>query len=116
MIVEHDAIFLMYKATGRSDLWARMGEEVDVGWNVPEFIFQDEAFGVEYMYDRKMDDPMAETILRARVEHQFGLSYYFANLVRYVSGSKELSGIAVIESIDIKEQVEERPRRLYHDR
>ena len=95
----------MYKATGRADLWARLGEKVDERWNVPGFIFQDEAYGVEYMYDRKMDDPMAETIMRVRIEHGVGLPYYFANLVRYVSGSKELSGIAVIESMLQKHRV-----------
>ena len=116
IIYGSNATFLMYKATGRSDLWARMGEEVEVDWNVPEFIFQDEAFGVQYMYDRKIDDPMAETIMRVRVKHSIGLPHYFTNLARYVSGSKELSDIAVIESIDIKEQIEERPRPLYHDR
>lgn len=115
-VSDHNATFLMYKATGRSDLWARMGEEVEVDWNVPEFIFQDEAFGVQYMYDRKIDDPMAETIMRVRVKHSIGLPHYFTNLARYVSGSKELSDIAVIESIDIKEQIEERPKQLYHDR
>ena len=116
VIADHDATFLMYKATGRADLWARMGENVDLGWNVPGFIFQDEAYGVEYIYDRKMDDPMAETIIRVRIGSGVGLPHYYANLVRHVSGSKELSGIAVIDSIDIKEHIEERPRALYHDR
>jgi hypothetical protein len=79
VLASYEINYLMYKITGKTDWWSRVGEKEDKEFTIPDFLQNNSKYHAYYVYNFHSSHLKNHTIINIQVENFKGILNFFKN-------------------------------------
>jgi hypothetical protein len=79
VLESYEINYLMYKITGKTDWWSRVGEKEDKEFTIPDFLQNNSKYHAYYVYNFHSSHLKNHTIINIQVENFKGILNFFKN-------------------------------------